>query len=326
LSLDYELFFAEFSGTVEKSIIEPTNALLEICDKFMIKLNFFVDSGYLVALKRYKDKFESLEKDYNLITSQIRSLSDNGHDIQLHIHPHWEDTIYDGERWVMNTKRYRIHKFNDNEIANIVKSYKEVLTDVVGNKIFAYRAGGWCIQPFEKIKKHLKDNAIWLDSTLYKDGYKDNSTHFFDFRRMPDKTLWKFEDDPMSEDKSGYFTEVPISSMKISPLFYIRYAIAKKLHPSLHKIMGDGKGVGREKSDNIRMLTRFTPAVASLDGYRMNYLQKMLDSYAKDDKKRHFVVMGHPKATNLYSLKMLHKFLSDNHTRHNFTTYSKEFN
>ncbi len=325
LTLDYELFFAQDSGTVERSIIEPTNALLNVVDKFMIKLNFFVDSGYLEKLKMYKDEYPALQKDYDLITSQIYELDKSGHDIQLHIHPHWEDVVYDDEKWIMDTSRYRLHKFNPSEINDIVYRYKKALTDIVGEKVFAYRAGGWCIQPFGKLKDALKKHHIKLDSTLYADGYKNNSTHYFDFRGMPKSSFWNFEDDPMVIDENGFFTEVPIASMKISPLFYIKYALAKKLNPQLHKIYGDGKGVGREREDNIRMLTSFTPAVASLDGYRMSYLQKMLDLYHRDVTKEHFVVMGHPKAQNRYSIEALHKFLSDNHTKHNFTTYSQEF-
>ena len=88
--------------------------------------------------------------------------------------------------------------------------------------------------------------------------------------------------------------------------------------------MGDGKGVGREGKDNREMLTKITPAVASIDGYRLSYLQKTLESYAKKDAK-HFVVMGHPKAATMYSLDRLKKFVVDNHTKHTFTTYTEAF-
>ncbi len=325
ITLDYELFFADFSGSVENSIIRPTQRLLEVVDKFMIKLCFFVDAGYLVQLKKYKDEFVELQKDYELITTQIKKLHSEGHDIQLHIHPHWEDTIYDGKRWVMDTNRYRIHKFSKDEAMDIVTRYKKALSELVGESIFAYRAGGWCIQPFTHIKDALKQNGIWLDSTLYEGGFKDNSTHYFDFRNMPQKTLYHFESDPMIEVKNGYFMEVPISSMSISPLFYIRYALLRKFDKKNHKIIGDGKGVGREGKDNLNMLTKFTPAVASIDGYRLSYLQKMLKLYERYSDGKNFVVMGHPKAQTPYSIDRLHKFLADNYTKHNFTTYKDEF-
>jgi len=132
ITLDYELFFAEHSGSVEKSIIEPTEKLLESVEKCMVKFCFFVDAGYLVRLKKYKDNFPQLQKDYDLITTQIKMLHDNGHDIQLHIHPHWEDTTYADNQWHMDTTRYRIHKFSLQETEEIVREYKKALTDIVG--------------------------------------------------------------------------------------------------------------------------------------------------------------------------------------------------
>jgi len=326
ISLDYELFFADFSGSVENSIIKPTNALVSVANNFMTKLCFFVDSGYIVKLKEYKDKYPKLRHDYDLICEQIQELHANGHDIQLHIHPHWEDTIYDGEKWVMDTSRYRIHKFSQEQTLDIVTKYKQALTDLVGDNVFAYRAGGWCIQPFSHLKDALKQNGIWLDSTLYEGGYKDNSTHYFDFRNIPNKTFYRFESDPTIEVPNGYFAEVPISSTKVSPLFYIRYALLRKFAKSQFQIMGDGKGVGREGKDNKQMLTSFTPAVASIDGYRISYLQRTLNEYIKYSDKKNFVIMGHPKAQTKYSLKHLFEFLANNHTKHNFTTYTKEFN
>ncbi len=326
ITLDYELFFAQHSGSVEKSIIEPTEKLLEAVEKTTTKLCFFVDAGYLVRLEKYKEQFPELQKDYKLITSQIKMLHDTGHDIQLHIHPHWEDTPYHDNRWHMDTSRYRIHKFSKEETEDIVAKYKKALTDIVGDTVFAYRAGGWCIQPFSHLKDALQKHNIWLDSTLYHDGYKDNSTHYLDFRNMPNKTEWKFSDDPLVEDENGFFTEVPISSTRVSPLFYIKYALVRKFDKIGHQIMGDGKGVGREGKDNREMLTKITPAVASIDGYRLSYLQRALDAYVKKSDNKHFVVMGHPKAATMYSLEKLREFVLDNHTKHNFTTYTKAFN
>ena len=57
ITLDYELFFAKESGSVEKSIIEPTQKIIDVVDPLGIKLCFFVDSGYLVNLKKYKDQY-----------------------------------------------------------------------------------------------------------------------------------------------------------------------------------------------------------------------------------------------------------------------------
>ena len=43
LSYDYELFFGDRSGTVLKSIVEPTNKLMDVMGQNGFRGNFFVD-------------------------------------------------------------------------------------------------------------------------------------------------------------------------------------------------------------------------------------------------------------------------------------------
>lgn len=322
ITLDYELFFGNNSGTQEKSIIYPTDRLLQILDKHNIKASFFVDSGYLIKLDEFRKKYDVLEENYQQIITQIKNLSDDGHDIQLHIHPHWEDSYFDGNKWVINTTRYRLHEFSVDEIDDMVYRYKKVLTDIVSDKVFAFRAGGWCIQPFGKLKNALKKNGIWLDSTLFENGKNNSSTHYFDFAGMPDKTIWKFEDDPLVENKNGFFTEIPISSYRVSPLFFWKLAYYRKFGGQRYRSFGDGSAAGGSNWDKLRMLTCSTNSVVSIDGYKASFLQKAYSNFKKKSDHKNFVVIGHPKAMSEYSLEKLEEFILDNKDA-NFTTYRK---
>lgn len=308
-TFDYELFFGKNCGTLDNCIINPTNELIKIADKYNVKFVFFVDSGYIIKLNEYRKKYPILNIDYQKITSQIKQLANLGHDIQLHIHPHWEDSYFDGEKWVIVSTRYRLHQFNEQEIFDIVYRYKKVLTDIVGNTVFAFRAGGWCIQPFDKIKDALQKNNIYLDSTIYRNGLNLSPTHYVDFRNMPNKQEWKFQDDPLMEDRNGYFTEIPISTAKVSPLFFWKFAITKKISTNQHKIFGDGSPIGASKKSIIKMLIKSTYSVVSCDGYKSSYLKNAYNEYLKNEYDK-FVIIGHPKAQTKYSLKKIEEFLN----------------
>ena len=95
LSFDYELFFGYKSGTVRKSLIEPTNLLLDGMDKYGFKGNFFVDWQMLKYLKLQST--ERTISDYNLIVSQLKDIVRRGHRIELHIHPHWVNAKYNND-------------------------------------------------------------------------------------------------------------------------------------------------------------------------------------------------------------------------------------
>ncbi len=324
LTLDYELFSGSNPGSVENSIIIPTQKLLEVGDKYGVKFVFFVDSGYIDKLSHYIDKYPSAQKDFDAITKQIKELHEGGHDIQLHIHPHWEDCTYDESGWHMDTSRFRIHSFTQDEIEDIVKRYKKVLVDIVSDEIFAYRAGGWCLQPFDKLKNALKKNGIWLDSTVYDDGYNSSKTHFYDFREFPKKSFYRFEDDPVVEDENGFFTEIPISTYKVSPLFFWQFAYYKKFGKNEHKVFSDGIGAGgTSNSSMLRMLTKPSKSLVSMDGYRAKLLKNALKSNSKNDFDGNFVVIGHPKALTPYSLQKLDQFLEYAANDHTVVTFSK---
>jgi len=317
ITLDYELFFGGDSGTVVNCMLKPTHKLLEVLDRHNIKATFFVDSGYLVRAKAEQGKSKKLSKEYEAVVEQIKKLDEEGHSIQLHIHPHWEDSYHDGKQWVMDTTRYKLHDFSEDEIDDIVYRYKKVLTDIVGDKVFAYRAGGWCIQPFSKLSKAFKKHNIWLDSTVFSEGRNRSETHYFNFRGAPQKTAWSFEENPLAEVENGFFKELPIASYALSPLFFWKLVWVKKFGTDVDKSFGDGKAAGGSKFDKLRMLMRKTNSVVSIDGYKSSFLAKAFKAFTADGQNENFVIIGHPKAMSDYSLKKLDAFIMKNR-EHNY--------
>ncbi|MCG6200931.1 hypothetical protein [Psychromonas antarctica] len=310
LSLDYELFFGDYCGSVENCVIQPTQLLLTLLDKYNYKVCLFVDAGFLVKLKQESHKFPILGKQYTAIKQQLKSLSEQGHDIQLHIHPHWQDSYYDGRTWVINTQRYRLHDFNPQEISAIVKSYKQELESCSKQAIFAFRAGGWCLQPFEKIERALKENDIWLDSTVFSQGHSDDPTRWFDFNTTPDKAYWHFNEDPLIAQENGYFTELPISATKTSPWFFWKLALRKKFATKLFTPFSDGQAMVASRSYYIERLTKTTYGPVMIDGSKAGQLESAFKEHLKlAGEGRIFNVMGHPKSLSPYSLIKLESFI-----------------
>mgnify|MGYP000282618623 CR=1 FL=1 len=220
LTLDYELSFGKKTGTPQVAIIEATNKLLTVLDRYNAKAVFFVDATYLLRLKELSSIDNNLQQDYDDVVSHIQELECKGHQIQLHIHPHWVDSTFGDNRWNINAKRYRLSNWSKGEAKDIINRCVTELNKHLTNPVFAFRAGGWSIQPFNHIKEALKQNNIWLDSTVFNKGRSLSDTHSFDFLAAPKKTHWQFNDDPCIEDPDGFFTEIAISSRRVSPLFY----------------------------------------------------------------------------------------------------------
>lgn len=319
ITLDYELFFYNKSGSVENSIIKPTQELLDILNPYNLKATFFVDVGYPYMLKKYKDQYPELQKDWDKLTTQIRTMSNNGHAIQLHIHPHWEDTIYNGKKWVFDTDRYKLSDFSEEEVMTMVTNYKHLLEELSGKPVTTFRAGGWSIQPFKNIGKALEKNKIFKDTTVYPKGYYLSEDQYLDFRKSPtNKTKWNFSKDPAIEDVNGQFTEIPISSMKVSPLFFWRLAFTKVFKQKKFQPYGDGD-LKLNHYQISKLLLKPSYTVISIDGLKASLLNQGLKQYkGLKEKETNFVIIGHPKSFSKYSLGQLKKFIKKQYKNHDF--------
>jgi len=322
LTFDYELYFGKNTGTVSRCITGPTELLTRVAEKHDIRLSHFVDIGFILKLEEESRRHPSLNADLDLIRRQLEQLTRSGHDLQLHIHPHWEDSYFEDGRWECVTGRYRLHDFSTEEISGIVKKYKSGIERFTGpGKVFAYRAGGWCVQPFDAIGPALEENGITLDSSVFPGGHYRSEIYDYDFRNAPTQSLWKFSIDPLQTDPLGSFTELPIASIRNSPLFYWRLFLLGRLDPYRHKPLGDGVPVPAP-GQRRQLLSRPTTNTVSVDGYNARLLPRALRLYQKKNKG-HMVVIGHPKALTRYALEQLDRFIGENKNMHQFTTFAE---
>lgn len=318
LSFDYELFFGTSSGSIDNCILKPTQRLIDLSKKHQTPFLFFVDAGYLWQLKNH-NHIAQCKSDYEKIAIQLIELKAGGHEIALHIHPHWEDSFFKDNGWNINTTRYKLADFTDDEIDTIVTKYHQAISDITQMPCKSYRAGGWCIQPFEPIKKALIKNNILFDSTIYHNGFHSSSAHSYDFRSAPTKDEWRFDNDPCIENPIGLFTEIPITMDRIPPLFYWNLYFKMKSNPAIYKPVGDGNWL----VDKKRIYKHFysgTNHFACADGFFASRLSSILTCCEKQQRKR-MMVLSHPKSLAPYSFDALDAFISKAKTKgHIFST------
>lgn len=310
LTLDYEIFFGSRHGTPQHCLIQPTDALAALASDSGLKLCLFVDAGYLSKLKQLAPQSATHNEAFNTIAKQLRRLIRDGHDVQLHIHPHWETTAFEKDSWVFDYQHYRLQSLDEDHIARIVKEYKSTLEAVAECDVFAYRAGGWCLQPFSMLEPALKQQEIWLDSTVYSHGYNPDPKRYFDFRGAPNQSHWRFNSDPLTPENEGYFLEIPISTQAISPLFFWKMALYKKLNGPSFKNYGDGSALSNDKGYYIQRLTQTTYSPVSIDGIKGRLLESAYRYHQKTNSEGCFNVMGHPKSITPDSIKQLGDFLA----------------
>ena len=96
LTIDYEVFLGDETGNLREVLIEPTYQLMEILRLNGSKMTVFWDIMHYDALCRLSKEYPRLKEEQLLIEQQIKDLVAEGHDVQMHIHPHWLDAKYNG--------------------------------------------------------------------------------------------------------------------------------------------------------------------------------------------------------------------------------------
>jgi hypothetical protein len=282
---------------------------MQLAARHGVPLVLFVDVLWLLRLRELASSHRALMAEHLRVCQQLERAVKAGHELQLHLHPHWVDSRWEGERWQMDLRRYRLHQFGDAEIADMALRGAEALRAFGGSgTVNAFRAGGWCLQPFERLRQPLRAAGIRIDSTVYADGLQSGGAHDYDFRGAPAASRWRFDTDPLVPVDDGPMLELPIASHSAGPALFWRMALARKLKLPRHRPLGRGEAVMPSKGDLLRKLFGSTHSVVSIDGLKASLLEPAWRE-ARRREQQDFVVIGHPKATTRWSLEQLARFL-----------------
>ena len=307
LSQDYELFFQK-SGTVEKCLIEPCAELASFAGRRGIPITFFVDTGMLRAMDRFAGKSKRLARDVATIRDNLRQLAAAGHELALHVHPHWEDTRWVDGRWDFSSTRYQLRDFSDAEIADIFRSNFALLQELSPKPVVSYRAGGFCIEPFTRIADLFSELGIVVESSVVPGARLVDPEKGFDFSMLVDEPWWRFEKSPALPADNGKFIELPVTPNTVSLFFYWGRLI-DRLGPSRRsENYGDGvsKAIGR-KEILRRLLGGSRTSELSIDDAKAEYLVPLA---ASSPPRPIWHLMGHPKLLSQRSLAALDGFVA----------------
>jgi len=296
LTFDYELFLGDKSGTAQNSILKPTNEIIKLLKKYNAKAIFFVDTTYLLALKRFN------HPDLELISKQLKELVSIDCSIELHLHPQWIDAVPKDDEWIFKSfEHYRLHSLEYSEINKLFKEAQEFLTSITGINPIAFRAGGWSIRPFKPLKQAFIENSIKIDMSVISGFYKDElPMHYYDFRDVPQKEFYKFDNDITKESDKGLFLEIPVTTFNMYGLDLVINNLINKIKKE--KYFGDGQGLASSgvSQNLLKRVFSYNLRKATIENQSSYMFQKSLNKI-KDRELLSYVM--HPKTINKISLE-----------------------
>lgn len=301
LTFDYEVFLRR-SGSINKCILKPTSLIIDKLQRNNIKAVFFIDILHLYMLHKTNqiENFDSLKNN-------IVELLKNGHQVELHIHPHWLNAVYEKENKEWNLSNDTNYCFNSfdmidqskifdiayNELNKIVKLYDP------NYQITCFRAGGLCLQPFGIFEPLLRKYNIYIESSVAPGMKSSSNTHYYDYTNHKFYEPYRFKNDPLNNDINGEFIEFPITTYNVNLFDKIRQKLSSNSQNN-SSIFGDGQAIPpvKQKSSFFSKFKK-TKYFYSLDGH---YNEKLLLRKMKNAKMKAITLISHPKLMTLKSL------------------------
>jgi len=287
LTFDYELYFGNNFLAEEEILFKPTDKILEIAKINDIKLVFFIDIMSIFAYKKY-NQFEYIKNFKN----QVKKISELGHNVEFHFHPHWIDSKYENNKWE--------HKFQNWSYSNLIDNFGKVkadeifddtynlFVDIAGKKPTCFRAGGYTVQPYEKeLIKLLKKYDFKYDSSIvpYKRFISD--AQIFDFLECEDLNFWQISSDSFLKQGNDNIFEFPIISLKKDLSTLSKYAILKvinKMSNEKFNFKKRGRGATLKPKEYKNNSLSF--------GFDMVFYQQYLQINCKYHRKFHLLLLS----------------------------------
>jgi len=319
LTFDYELF-GSGKGDVFKHLINPTKSILAILKKLNIKATFFVEQLEVDAIIDLKNCFapESYEHMQAIaVEQQLADIIQQGHDIQLHLHPQWVNAQYIEGHWQLNFDWWRFSALpyrSDNSgipgrydlikqgKASLEKRLQKLNPDY---QCTAFRAGGYNIGNDKQSIDALINNGIKLDSSVCPGFFSSSSFSNYDYTAV---------DEQMPYWQSSYSLLIPSNSPVAQclelPLLSIRSTFTEKL--SLARLYSQIKNRHLKKlplkrellsqPENPEMLTNanFDVCLSSRTQIKrfINQSQRLNEIHGDDAL---ITLIGHPKDFSIFS-------------------------
>ena len=158
------------SGDVHRLQFEPLRRLVSIYNRLGIRGSFNAEVMQQLTFRQHQDEHKELKTWANEWDDIVRETFRQGHDIQLHIHPQWQNAEYVDGRWNL-TSDWSILNYSREAAHQMLVRGKEYLENLLKDinptyRCMSFRSGAWCIAPSPHMLELLVDLGIVFDMSI----------------------------------------------------------------------------------------------------------------------------------------------------------------
>jgi hypothetical protein len=255
------------SGDIRQLQFEPMRRLSSIYNRLGIRGSFNAEVMQQITFRQHQapdNELKRLADEWDDIVSETFR---QGHDIQLHVHPQWDNAEYQNGRWKL-TADWSILNYSRDDALRMLRQAREYLENLLKGvdrnyRCVSFRSGAWCIAPSPHMLDLLVELGIVFDMSIVA-GVK------YDTRNI------KLDYTSCEEEVVPYYpvmTDARRVSDKVEPIVCVPtncfYASRKQvLQHHLEKAVGKVKSkiTGPTNVDNGRSVAAYGEEWAQIDG------------------------------------------------------------
>ena len=341
LSFDHEL---SLGGTESfaYNLFEPTNELFRVADELSLPTALFTD---VLCAMRYEEWDRS--GFFEPYRRQIGEALRRGHDVQLHIHPHWVDSTYEHGTY-RPSRHFALSDFENaappDDIAGIIDRSHDFLTTLCREadpayRCVAYRAGGHNLAPATAaILSALYEKGVRIDSSIVKGFRFHSGISAVDMTNMPAAPNWTIPvGGPLNANGDHGLYEIPVAAKPRTPLNNLPFLVNRVRHRArAHDPRGPS--IHAAHTPLIQKLGRMFPRSAwalSFDD-AAHSTDDVLDIFRAhvrahgDAEQIVCAAVSHPKSMGAYAFSLMRHFVEGARREFGdaleFTTYRDVYN
>lgn len=141
----------------------PALSLINIANKYNVKITFMVDVAHQLVL-RANMQHPEIRVQAKLWDETVLLLKEYGHDIQLHLHPQWLNAKYENGHFYLSDN-WNLGRCTPIDQHRLITESVEYLNNLLVNKfpeykVCAYKAGSWGMQPSSNLQAEFEKVGI----------------------------------------------------------------------------------------------------------------------------------------------------------------------
>jgi len=257
LTHDWELR-GDGSGDIEQIQFAPLRKLLEVYRSFGARTTFLPDVMQQLTFRRFESAHAELKPLADSWDEHMREAFRQGHDIQLHLHPQWQEARYENGHWYLDGDWSILNYDRETAYAMLAdaKDYLENLLRPIDStyRSVAFRAGALAAAPSDHLFKSLVKLGIQLDVSIASGLFVHDHNLQLDYRNCEETFLPFYPamgDARKLSDKRGDIVCVPLNHFYGS-----RRAVARQNVSLAHRELRRGSARNRDVESPIKMPDR----------------------------------------------------------------------